>query len=706
VTGALVAVQSAESLLAQERRQAEEANNAGPMTRLASFVRDRWSVMKRAREQDVDTRLLQCLRQRRGEYDPQTLAAIRRQGGSEVYMRLSANKSRAASAWIRDTLSATDGPLPYSLEPTPVPELPPERLQMEHDKFFAELQQAEAAGIDPQPWDLQMFVEARTRMIENTQRDTAKEQAEAMKRRMDDQMVEGGIVPEFGKFIDDITTFPYALMKGPVVEKRQILKWVAGENGATLETIEALRPVWKRVSPFDFYWMPHMEQPDDGDVIERHRLTRAALSNLIGAPGYNDAAIRAVLDEYGRGGLHEWLSLDQDRAIAEGKPNFEPSENTSRLIDALQFWGSVQGSLLLEWGIPNADLAAARVDGKADPLAEYPVEIWLVGRWVVKAVINPDMMGRKPYYKASYGEIPGAWAGESPMDLIRDCQAVCNATMRALVDNEGIASGPQMWVDIDRLPPGEDITTLYPWKIHQVRSDMSGTAQPPIGFFQPNSQAHELLRVYQEISVLADEYSGIPRYMTGDGSAGGAGRTATGMSMMMNNAGKTIKQVIANIDRNVIAPLVERLWYYNMKYADDQTLKGDVAVVARGAGSLVIKDAAAVRRNELLQMALQSPVVQQVIGMEGIAYMLREQAKTLDMNADRIVPPEEVVKARAMLAQVQQQAMMAQQAAMGGGPPGMPGAPEAQMPVPGGPGEVLQDGATPVADNFSPVPAA
>ena len=60
--------------------------------------------------------------------------------------------------------------------------------------------------------------------------------------------------------------------------------------------------------------------------------------------------------------------------------------------------------------------------------------------------------------------------------------------------------------------------------------------------------------------------------------------------MMMNNAGKAIKQVISNIDRHVIQPAVERLWMWNMRYSDDPDLKGDVKVVAKGANALVVKD--------------------------------------------------------------------------------------------------------------------
>jgi hypothetical protein len=213
-------------------------------------------------------------------------------------------------------------------------------------------------------------------------------------------------------------------------------------------------------------------------------------------------------------------------------------------------------------------------------------------------------------------------------------------------------------------------------------------------FYQPNSMAAELMAVYEKFANLADEYTGIPRYMTGDSPAGGAGRTASGMSMLMTNAGKSIKQVIANIDATVIKPAIDRLYFYNMRYGTDADLKGDINVRAKGAASLVQKEQAQVRQNQFLQIALQSPVVQQVVGMEGIAELLRQSAKTLDLNPDLIVPPVEVIKQRMINEQAMQQQQM--QAAQTGGQVQAGGSAPAPRP-----GAQLQNGA-PVTNSFAP----
>ena len=682
-SAALVGFKPLAALQAEERAAAEKENASQPMTSLAAHIRRKFTYMSNSRRQCDEPRMIACMLQRRGEYDGAKLARIQQQGGTDIYLKLSANKARAAASWLQDVWAAVDGPVPYALDATPEPDIPPTLVADEYALFQEEVRKTLEAGVQLQPAKLSQLIQARAKMVENRVREQARGMASEMKRKMDDQFVEGGVGEALDQFRDDLVTYPYAVIKGPVLARKPTLAW--SETGEIAVT-EEIRPTWLRVDPFSIYREAFMARPDEGDIIERHRLTRAALAELIGRPGYNDVAIRGALADYGSGGLREWLSVDQEKAQAQGVDAAAIQSAEAGLIDALECWGSVQGSTLLEWGMSG--------DEVPDPLAEYKIEAWLVGTWVIRAIINTDPFWRNPYYVTSYSKVPGTWMGESPLDLTRDCQDVCNAVARALVNNMGIASGPQAWVNVDRLPPGEKITQMFPWKIWQVRSDPTGGTAPPVGFFQPNSLAGELLTVYEKFSVMADELSGIPRYMTGDGPMQGAGRTASGMSMLISNAGKTIKSVLTNIDKDVVEPLVERLWLYNMRHSNDPALKGDVKIRPRGATALVVKEQATMRRNEFLQLVLASPVVQQIVGTEGVAALLREQAQTLDLNADKIVPPREVVEARAMGVQAIQYAMP-QPPAPQGQEPGQPRV---------GGGEQLMNG-EPVTDNFSPTPA-
>jgi hypothetical protein len=686
-TGGMVTIKSLKALQDEQRAAAQLQNSQPVVQALAGYIRKTWMSSMLAKQQTSEIKMLKSVRARRGEYDPDKLAQLREQGSSTIYMMLTSNKCRAASSWLRDTLVTSSDEKPWTIKPGAIPDLPPNEVESILQQAQQEVAQLYASGQPPTDQQVRERLLEMKDIAMSHMKDVAQRTAERMEVKMTDQLQEGGFQKAFSDFLDDITTFPAAFIKGPVVRKRPKMKWVPGSNGDyKLQVEDTLSLEWERVDPFNIYPAADASDVDDGSLIERHKLHRADLQALIGVEGYSDGAIRMVLEEYGKGGLRDWIYVDMNKAAAEGKSTMGVQQNPSALIDALQFWGNVQGQLLRDWGMTE--------DEVPDPLIDYPIEAWVIGSWVIKAVINPDPLGRKPYYKASYEEVPGAYWGNSVADLCRDAQDICNAAARALVNNMSIASGPQVVYNIDRLPQGENITQMYPWKVWQVTSDPMAGSAAPMQFFQPSSLSQELMAVYEKFSVLADEYTGIPRYMTGDSGAGGAGRTASGMSMLMSNAGKAIKQVIASIDENVLRLAIERLYYYNMQYGDDPDLKGDVNIVARGAMSLMIKEQAQMRQNQFLQIALSNPITQQIVGVEGIAEILRQAAKTLDLNPDNIVPPVEIIKQR--MAQQQQAAMAQQQqlAAMqqnGGTPPNAK------------PGATLQNGA-PVTNNFAPLP--
>ena len=685
--GGVVDVVSNSTLLAREAAAAETAARARQNTPiiqgLAQHVRNCFEEARKAKEQEVEPRMFESLRQRRGEYSPDDLAVIKAQGGTQLYMRLTGHKCRTASAWIRDVLAGTGNDKPWSLDPTPIPDLPTDVYNAIVQVSAERLAELEQAGVVPTQAELMELMSAMRDQVMRSLYEEAQDRAKMMERKIEDQLTEGGWDKALSQFIDDIVVYPSAIIKAPVVRRRPQLRWVKNDNGQSEPVVEdVLTLEAERVDPLNFYHAPFAVTVDDGYTIERHKLTRTSLSSLIGVQGYDSAAIKQVLLEYGKGGLENWLSVDSQKAELNGE-SIVSSSTGSKPIEALQFFGYVQGQMLIDFGMDRASVP--------DPEKDYACEVWVIGQWVIKATLNADPLGRKPYHKASYEEVPGSFWGNSVCDMIRDVQTVCNSTARALVNNMAIGSGPQVVYDVSKLPVNEDVTQMYPWKIWKVESDPFATnSGKPIDFFQPTTMSSELMMVYEKFAQLADEYSGLPRVMSGESPTGGVGRTASAVSMVMNNANKSIKQVMANIDTHMLKPLLNMYYFYNMRFGDDEEIKGDVNIVARGSLAVAVKDSAQVRRNEFLMTTLNSPVVSQIVGEEGIAALLRETAKTLDMNADKIVPSQELLRARKAMDMIKQQQLLAAQ--------------QAQQPQVGGPSPSGQElaGGVPVTDNFSP----
>jgi len=571
---ALIPVARASDLEAQAQRASDEKQNTPMIQGLASHVHKRWEVMRDHHQDNLEERLAQCVRARNMEYEPAKLAEIQEQGGSEIFMGIVSAKCRTATAWLRDTLLGTGADKPWSLSATPIPEVPPDIIQAMQNIMQQNLMQYyDAGGEPPNEAELKQLASGMKDTAMRSMKFEAEKRVERMETKMEDQMLEGGFTKALFEFTNDIATFPYAILKGPIPRKRKAMKYVEGGLGV----VDVLRDEWERVDPFKFYWMPWGDDIHSMPVAELHHLTRDDVENMLGVEGYDEDAVRSILSDFGSGGF-SWLDHNDDLMEAATGQDFD--EANTDLVAAIQLWDTIPGDVLLEWGLDEAEVE--------DPHKSYPCEVWMIDNIVVRAVLNYDPLGRKPYYMTSFEKVPGRIDGNGVADLCMDAQNMCNAAARALANNMGISSGPQVGVNISRLPSGEDITQMYPWKIWQFKQSDYQDSTPPMTFFQPNSNAAELMGVFDRFMAISDEVSGIPRYMTGQ-HVPGAGRTSSGLSMLMSNAGKSIKQVISNIDHDVMRPMLERQYQRNLRYSDDPDLIGDVQIVARAQCRLSLK---------------------------------------------------------------------------------------------------------------------
>jgi hypothetical protein len=559
----------------------------------------------------------------------------------------------------------------------------------------------------------------------------AVEQAKIAEDKLEERLAQGGFYNALAEFLVDIPMFPYAVIKGPTVRIKTQVKWtrdVAPWSGAesvpqpaggaqtssttpatpampsltpqsnqvapapmsggamapssqmgmpsappaprkaqvaTPQVVDIPMLCWERISPFDIYWTPGVANIEDANIIERSRLTRADINDLLDLPGFNTDEVRAVLDEYGRGGLVDnWDVTDAERAILEGRE--DPRFNQSGLIACLEFQGMAQGRFLLDLGVDPATIP--------DPMRDYFCNAWLIGRHVIKVQFSPSPRKRHNYYVTSFEKVPGNPCGNGLPDLLADISSVANATLRALVNNLSIASGPQVVVNDDRLGDGEDGEQMYPWKRWHTKADPFGNnTEKAIEFFNTASNSQELLQVYLAFSNMADETSAIPKFMTGTPPQGGLGRTASGLSMLMQNSSKILQTVAANIDGDVVEPILNSLFDMVMLTDDTGLLTGEEKIRVLGVKVAQQRETQRARQLEFLQIT-GNPIDMSIIGPKGRAKILRNVATEIGMPGEDIVPTDDEMEQKEKQQQVMQQ-MAAQGAA--GGPPGGGGAPPA-----------------------------
>lgn len=638
---------------------------------LSSYIKRCWEAAVIAKR-PVEDEILRSLRQRAGEYEADELARIQEQGGVPLYMLLTDEKCSSAVAWIKDALFQPDDK-PWTIKPTPAPDLNEEAMQAVEAQLAQEIMDA---GFMPTPQDVIDRANDLFNAINRHRDEQAEKCAKRMERKIEDQFAEGGFSNALSACLDDMVTLPAGFLKGPIFRKKKALDWGRGGEPAVIDKIVQ---EWESPAALDIFPSPNSRSIDDGYIIERLPLTRRDLTEYIGVDGFDEEAIREVLDAAEGGSLEDWCNSqlqDTERERLEDR-KFKPWDPEAR-ITALVFWGDVSGKMLAEWGMSEADIP--------DQDLEYQVECWLIKDWVICARLNPDPLGQKPYFKASYREKPGSFWGHGVPYLMRDIQEGCNYVARSLFNNLTIGSGPQVAVDVNRLMAGEGAEGLGPWKIWQYDSSKSaGQSAAPISFFQPDIKAEELSKVYNDWEQKADNKTGIPKYAYGGVTGSqGALSTASGLSQMMANASKALKEVIKHLDLGIIEPAVSRQFVFNMLFEPDPSIKGDLKCVAIGSDALMMREQLQLRRTEALNLVL-NPAVLELVQRKGLATFLREYFRGLQLP-EEIVPTEEEVARAEMIAQMQQQMAM-QQGAM---PPGQPQGPQQGGPAGGQNGQAPQ----------------
>jgi len=643
----LLPVATNEQLDAEEQQRRDALNGVvgnRPYQDLDALAAHCWRVWTACKDAkiEIEERLLQCQRQRQGEYEPEDLAAIHEAGGCDIWMNVTSIKCRSIEAALNDAILPA-GERPFQIEPTPVPDLGPGGEQIIAQRVMAEVQMLMQQGFQPSQEQINARIDEIREYVEAEQKKEARAKAERQEDLIDDIFVEGGFYDALRAFIKDYTTYPAAFLAGPEVRKRRRLVWAEDEHGPVPVPGEKIVREYECLSPFDVYPGPGSRSLDDGPLCIRRRMRRKDLLACHGVPGFDSEAIEAALDEYGIGGLDQWLWTDQERSRLEGREHEETDPEA--VIDVVEIRCSVPGWMLAEWGTSPGDV-----------VRDYDARMWLIGPHVVMARVNPHPLGRRPIYRASWEETNNSVWGKGPPEIIRDCQRVCNAAARAAVDNMALAAMPQVDVVRSRIEGSEtDPESIYGGKVWQTKeSAISNANNPAVRFFQPRLISGPLMEIFERFYQQAGEQLGVPAYDHGSTEVKGAGETASGLSMLLAQSNKVMKDAIRHIDNGVISPAAEETWLHLVLY-DAPEDAGDIHVVARASEYMLVYERLQQFRGQWLQLTA-NPVDMQIIGLAGRAEVLREQAKQLRMPVDDIIPSRKEIEQRIAMMKQQQAA--------------------------------------------------
>lgn len=478
---------------------------------------------------------------------------------STVYIGLTRQKTNAAEARIADILLPTDD-RNWGIKPTPEPSI----SELVSDNGQAINPATGEQVTDQQGNPVTMKAVARAIMAD------ARQKAKAMQTTIDDQLIESDYNAELRAVIHDAAKWGTGILKGPVVMNRSRKAWKKLETGEqAMVFIEEKAPVSFRVDPRNVY-------PDPGcgsniqngkGIYERDELTAKRVRELAKQKGYMEDQLRKVLEE----------GPKRSRALQEIRDE-ELTDIAEDLFEKWEYTGEVDYD----------DLAAAGVElGEKDQLRTVSATVVMINDTVVRAFINPLEDGSLPFDAFIWEKAGNTVWGYGVPHLMRAQQRVLNAAWRQMMDNAGVTSGPQIVVKPGVIQPADKQWQLSARKIWYATDDVDDVRKA-FTSFEFNSHQGELASIIEMAMQLADAETGVPTLMQGE--QGTAPDTVGGMQMLMTSANVVLKRLVKQFDDLVTKPHIRRYYDWNMLYNDDESIKGDFSVDARGSSTLVVRD--------------------------------------------------------------------------------------------------------------------
>ena len=599
------------------------------VSNIVDYVMARFKKSEDYRYED-ELRWVRSYRNYRGIYGPDVQFTEAEK--SRVFVKITKTKTLAAYGQIVDVLFANNK-FPLSVDPTKLPEgvakdvsfdpKEPEEIRdmdvespygfngdgMELPKGATEKSLLDRLGpLQEKLQDVEGLKEEAGKTPTAITFSPAMVAAKNMEKKIHDQLEESSATKHLRSTAFEMALFGTGIMKGPFALDKEYPNWDdEGNYNPVFKTV----PQVNNVSVWNFYPDPDAYNMDEAlYVIERHKMSRSELRGLKKRPFFRENVINEVIAD-GENYVKKYWEDD----LTDYN-----QENYIDRFEVFEYWGMIDTDMLIdqEVDIPN----------ELKEFDELQANIWVCNGKLLRVVLNPFKPAKIPYTAAPYELNPYSFFGIGLAENMDDTQTLMNGFMRMAVDNAVLSGNLLIEVDETNLVPGQDLS-VYPGKIFRRQGGAPG--QAIFGTKFPNVST-ENMQLFDKARQLADESTGFPSFAHGQTGITGVGRTASGISMLMSAAAGSIKTVIKNIDDYLLKPLGEGLFRFNMQFDFDPSIKGDLEVVARGTESLMANEVRSQRLMQFLQVS-SNPALAPFAKFD---YIIREIAKSLDLDVDKV----------------------------------------------------------------------
>lgn len=449
--------------------------------------------------------------------------------------------------------------------------------------------------------------------------EAAMAKAKAMEMEIDDALTECDYSAEARKMIHDLCVLGTGVMKGPIVVNRVAKVWEKIGTAYVLNVKELLKPASECVSPWHVYPDPTCGNDihNGKGIWEKKNLTAKMLRELVDQPGYMPHQIQKAL---ARGPRRATTINERDR-----RDQALLGQN-ELMYEAWEYWG--------EFDVD--DLRACGVEIKDDAIKVLSGCVIMVNDIVIKGFVNPLDSGALPYDFIVMEEADNLPWGYGMPFLMRPAQKVLNAAWRQMMDNAGLAVGPQIFLKRNIIEPADKNWQITGRKIWNILDD-SVDADKAVLVHDIPFKSEYFEKIIQLAMTFADEESSVPKIMQGQAQSNAVGVNA----MEEQNSNVILGRMVKNFDDRITKRHIRRYYDFFMAYSEKDEIKGDYQVDARGSSVLLVR---AQQIQSLMQFGqFQGTAVGQMVHWHK---WLREILKVQNLN------PYDILKSDAEIEQL------------------------------------------------------
>ncbi|MGL6123218.1 MAG: hypothetical protein ACRC1W_09415 [Shewanella sp.] len=528
----------------------------------------------------VSERLYKAFYSANSQYTPEQMCLLKKHGSPDVHYGLFAQQRRTWLAWYEDLLSQVKD-RPWLIEPSPVSTLPDSAREEIINKITIDI----ASGAEElQRTAITKALKTEKALTARLLEEKAASLAVYATKVIEDFLSDGGSVPAFKDLRTDMGTYPNGFWLSPEVLVEDKAVYIGDKVKMKKQVVYNVRCI----TPFAVFPMPDCTSTQDGEgIFITDEMSMNSLLMLKGDDGVFDTAIDELLEEKPKGWwAGEYLSSDMHNVENHGgylnSRHLVGNEEGFGSYSVVRFFGDIAQEKL-------NDLVISNKHKSDDKKPSIPVEIWMCGGRIIRAVRNNHPKGHRPIHTAGYEDVPRSFWKRGLYDILEDIERRLNKATRELVAHSATSLGFYGELDMTRMGRNPIANELPLNKIIKTDGDYTRGGHSALRLHSIDSKIPAAISLINHYEQEAQDKTGIRKFMSGATDLGTAGRTNGVVNALQTNSSKLIVMTQANVNA-MMAEVVRHIYDLHLFYGKDKSLRGDLIIKVSGTDGLAKRE--------------------------------------------------------------------------------------------------------------------